>query len=245
MNLLQIRTKFVQLSGRYDLVVDAAGDDYSDNGADFFINSGLRLIDRLCQTQKGYSRHFKSITAGDWYIVDVEHFRSVLEVWASDSDERWPLEKLTLTEFREKYYEPMSSVSQGTPNYFCIPVLGTKDEETSAIIVDNFAGTVTSAGSVAHFKYKGILIGPPADASYTIEILGLADTLELSADSDVNFWSELHEMAVLYAALYYLEVSYRNTEGAKDWMSALEQELRTVEYDHVEEQAYYWDQMKG
>ena len=44
MNLLQIRTKFVQLSGRYDLVVDAAGGDYSDNGADFFINAGFGIF---------------------------------------------------------------------------------------------------------------------------------------------------------------------------------------------------------
>jgi hypothetical protein len=41
MNLLQIRTKFRSVSGRYDLV----NDNFSDNGANFFIEEGRKWLD--------------------------------------------------------------------------------------------------------------------------------------------------------------------------------------------------------
>ena len=41
MNLLEIRTKFRSISGRYDLV----NSDYSDNGANFFIEEGRKWLD--------------------------------------------------------------------------------------------------------------------------------------------------------------------------------------------------------
>ncbi len=47
MNLSEIRTLFVSKSGRRDLV-----DEYGfDNGANYYINSGLRMLDRMvCDT---------------------------------------------------------------------------------------------------------------------------------------------------------------------------------------------------
>jgi len=41
MNLLEIRKQFRTTSGRYDLV----NDDYSDNGANHFINEGVKWLD--------------------------------------------------------------------------------------------------------------------------------------------------------------------------------------------------------
>ncbi|MCK5603341.1 hypothetical protein KAR91_15765 [Candidatus Pacearchaeota archaeon] len=50
MTLKEIRAKFVALSGRLDLM-----DSYGyDNGADFFINGGIRLLNRLT------SDHFRA-----------------------------------------------------------------------------------------------------------------------------------------------------------------------------------------
>ena len=43
MNLLEVRTKFIQLSGHYEL---ASTDGlYTDNGADFYINAGQDFLD--------------------------------------------------------------------------------------------------------------------------------------------------------------------------------------------------------
>jgi hypothetical protein len=45
MNLKDFRTQFIKLSGRYDLVLDAV--DYVDNGANFYINGAVKMLDRL------------------------------------------------------------------------------------------------------------------------------------------------------------------------------------------------------
>jgi hypothetical protein len=45
MNLRNFREQFIKLSGRYDLVLDAV--DYVDNGANFYINGAVKMLDRL------------------------------------------------------------------------------------------------------------------------------------------------------------------------------------------------------
>ena len=49
MNLGEIRAAFVKRSGRFDLVVAGAtpSEEGADSGADFYINSGQRFLDRL------------------------------------------------------------------------------------------------------------------------------------------------------------------------------------------------------
>ena len=70
-------------------------------------------------------------------------------------------------------------------------------------------------------------------------------TAELDDDTDENYWSIEHPMLLLYAALYEMEVSYRNTEGAKDWDLALSRELADLDKDTVEEEVHDADFMEG
>ena len=53
MNLKEIREQFVKRSGRYDLVSSTT--NWTDNGADFFIRNGQKLLDRLEHTQGSIS----------------------------------------------------------------------------------------------------------------------------------------------------------------------------------------------
>jgi hypothetical protein len=244
MNLKDIRTKLVQISGRYDLVVDSTG--WVDNGANFYINAGLKLIDRLVDTYKSYSRYYATIASGDYYVV-IPNCRSVLKIWVSDDEERWELEKVDPTAFREYFYQPMSLEDSGEPTTFSIGYLRTQPEETTQITIDMF-GTVEEAvtsGSPVHYTYNCVLFGPPADGDYTLEVQGLFWTPAMSSDTDVNFWTEVMPMAVLYAALYNIEVSYRNREGAADWLSALNLELSSLEKDQIEERVSHISEMRG
>ena len=64
MNLLQMRTKSRELSGRFDLV----NSDFSDNGMDFFINEGRKFLDRLDETQKSWASCFRILTVGQFSV---------------------------------------------------------------------------------------------------------------------------------------------------------------------------------
>jgi hypothetical protein len=57
-------------------------------------------------------------------------------------------------------------------------------------------------------------------------------------------WTEMHEMILVWAGLYMLEVSYRNTNGAKDWLAAIQREIISLDMDGVEEEIVGVDQIE-
>ena len=98
MNLLQIRTKFRELSGRFDLV----NSDFSDNGADFFINEGRKFLDRLIKTQKSYASCFRFIEVGK-FSAQFPYCRAIKEVWVMSTSARWQLKKVSLQNLISDY----------------------------------------------------------------------------------------------------------------------------------------------
>lgn len=243
MNLLALRTKLVQLTGRYDLVVDTT--DWADNGADFFINSGQNYLDRLETVKKSWARSFPGIVSGDWYAI-FQNCRAIKEVWCSDSDyERWKLEKIDFDVLRVAYNELPANLDGGNPLYYCPLQCLRKDSETSGqMTIDYFYDTETTE-SYDHFTYNSIMFMPPADETFRLEIVGLFYNPELSSNTDTNYWSDVHPLVLVMAAARSMEISYRNTQGAKDWERSIAMELVGVGMDLVEEEIGERDQMEG
>jgi len=61
MNFGEIRTKFIDLSGRFDLAGSMESAPYSDGGADFFIASGQRYLDNSQLHPKSLLRYQKEL----------------------------------------------------------------------------------------------------------------------------------------------------------------------------------------
>ncbi len=91
MSLLSIRTQYVKISGRYDLVVDTSA--YADNGADFFIQSGQRYIQALLLNTQSEARILRYL-APDTNRISFSDCQSVSNVWIR---ERALIESGTLT----------------------------------------------------------------------------------------------------------------------------------------------------
>ena len=109
MNLLDIRTKFIELSGRGDLVVDET--DYADSGANFFINAGNRWLDRLENVSKSPGKTYKRIEDGDWYTT-FNDCRAVKKVYVADDEERVEVVKKELGWLLLKYPEAIDDIEQ-------------------------------------------------------------------------------------------------------------------------------------
>jgi hypothetical protein len=60
-----------------------------------------------------------------------------------------------------------------------------------------------------------------------------------------NWWSRDYPELLVRATLYQLELDYRNTEGAKDWLTSIDTDLRQIDYNIVEEQYEGINQMEG
>lgn len=242
MDLVTIREQLVRTTGRYDLVVDTT--DWADNGADFYINSGIKYLDRLETTKKSYARSFPQITSGDWYTI-IQNCRAIKEVWCSDVDGvRWKLEKKDFGILRTAYNELPTQLDGGSPLYYSPVQTLRKDTETaSQMTIDYFYNTETTE-AVDHFTYNALVFMPPADATYRLEVVGLFETPELSDDEDENYWSVTHPIILVMAAARAIEVMYRNTQGVNDWTAAIKAELFGVALDMIEEEIAEVDQIE-
>ena len=240
MNLLQLRTKFRSLSGRFDLV----NSDFSDNGADFFINEGRKYLDRLDETQKSWASCFRFVEIGH-FSVSFPYCRAIKEVWAATISARWQLEKKSLQDLTAGYLTGLpSSRNTGSPLYYAPCIVRYIPENAEAGDIEAFAGfTDVEAGN--YHEYNSVLLSVPADEQIMLDIRGLFYSMELIEDTDKNYWSEVHPMLLYMSAMRQIEVSNRNSQGVKDWTSSIRDEVSQLGMDLVEELIAEVDQMEG
>lgn len=230
MNLLQTRTKFRELSGRFDLV----NEDFSDNGADFFINEGRKFLDRMDETQKSWASAFEFIELGG-FAVHFQHCRAIKEVWMSTTVARWQLEKINLQELISGYLTGMpSSRDVGSPLYFSPTITRISPHDTTVADFEGFIGFIDISAGNTH-GYNTILINVPTEEKVMVEIKGLFYSPELVNDTDENYWSSQHPLLLYMAAMHHIEITNRNTQGVNDWTSQIMVMMKQLGMDLVEE----------
>jgi len=240
MNLLQLRTKFRQLSGRFDLV----NADFSDNGADFFLNEGRKFLDRLDETQKSWASAFRFVNIGG-FNAQFQQCRAIKEVWAASTSVRWQLEKMSLQDLVAEYLTGLpSSRAVGCPLYYCPAITRYIPENAPADSFESFIGWVDIPAGSAH-EYNSILLNIPAEEKIVLEIKGLFYSFELTLETDTNYWSVVHPQLLIMSALRQTEIINRNTQGVNDWTSAIGIEMKQLGMDMVEELIAEVTQIEG
>lgn len=237
MNLGEVRAQFVKVSGRYDLI----NEDDTDNGANFFINSGQRFLDRKVDHKKVRGSYFASLAADGYYLA-LPYIRVIEEVWVNDTSERWGLTRHSLSDMKDNYPDLISGTDSGDSMYWC-PVVYRGIQVTDMNSLGTFANFV--AAESGGEDTSGILIMPPTDVALVVEVIGKFWSPTLSSDSDESYWTARHFDILLWASLRQLEVSYRNREGAADWDAALSDALFDLDKDEVSEQVHNTDQLEG
>jgi hypothetical protein len=241
MNLLQVRTKFVQLSGRYDLVVDAVA--YVDNGANFYINEGQKLLDKLCKLPETKANIYMPLAIGEYGIEFQHSCRAIKKVFVNTTEARTELTKVTLNELKNYYSGTVASIDNGAPTVYAIAnlrALETTDRDSLGVFLN-----LTHAEDDTKYDYRGIIVAPPVDEAYVVEISGLFNQFKLTDDTDENYWSLEDPALLLKAAMYHLESLSRGTENAKNWISAIRAEAKEHDMDSVEELISDIDAMEG
>jgi hypothetical protein len=241
MSLLDVRRQFVEISGRYDLVDDPV--NWSDKGADFYIQSGQKYLERLVTVPENTATIFLPLAAGEYSLTFQYSIRSIQEVFVNDSEQRIRLDKVSLRDLKETYYKTVSDTTTGGPTHYALAnlrALETTAKDSLGTFINN-----THDESDTKYDYRGIIIVPPADGSYVVEVTGLFQQTKLTADADENYWTTSAPELLLKAALYQLEVFSRGTGNARNYLSALQAELAALEMDWIEEDIAEIDNMKG
>lgn len=239
MDLVSARTKFVELSGRYDL----ANADWTDNGADYYLKAGMKFLDRRAEFDKDVGKLFAQMAVGE-YFKAYDSYRTQELVWFATAAGRYQLEYLSPGEMQVKYgTKPYADVTNGTPKYFTFAILRTLPDGTALDIIGNYGSEHLVDGT--HLSQAGILIMAPTDTAGMLEIWGKFETPFPSAEDGTNYWLDHFDYLAVNAALYQLEVSYRNTQGQKDWLAAIDLELEGLGKDVVEDDANRAPEMEG
>jgi hypothetical protein len=240
MNLLQLRTKFRELSGRFDLV----NPDFSDNGADFFIYEGQKFLDRMDETQKSWASCFRFVEIGG-FAVQFPYCRAIKEVWAASSTARWQLEKKNLQDLIVGYLDGLPSERDvGSPLYFSPGITRYIPENATADSFEAFIGFVDIPAGGAH-EYNTVLIDVPAEEKIALEIKGLFYTMQLVNNTDENHWSVNHPLLLIEAAILQTEIVNRNTQGVNDALNAIKLVTTQLGMDLVEELIAEVNSMEG
>lgn len=240
MNLLEIRTEATKKSGRYDLINPS---DYTDNGMDFHINAGQKYLDKLVSVPENFAQIYQSLAANAYSINFQYHCRAIHSVFINDDTNRWELTRISLEALKSTYDQLASATSTGKPCYYALAnlrSLETTAREELGIFINS---TFDEYDLVS--DYRGIILVPPADESYVVEIAGKFSQLTLTEDTDENYWSIEYPHLLIMSALRSIEVFNRNTEGVKDWSASIFSETKELDFDLVEEESYGTDQMEG
>lgn len=233
MDLHDIRTKFVVLSGRYDLATNDGGEDYdTDNGADFFINAGMRFLDKRYQTHKTVASYFKEVASGTYYLTFANCF-AIHEVWCNDDEARWKLSRYSYKEIKEAYNGLVSATDEGEPLYYC-PIWLRAADATDFESLGAFFNYVKSDDDGT---YNGILFAPATNDSYNIEVVGRFYHDELSNNADENYWTLVAPDTLIKAALYQHEVFNRNQSNSDYWLKAMEIDGVELEKNLVDQES--------
>lgn len=219
MNLREIRDEFIRRSGRYDLITD----DGQDNGANFFIQSGSRFLDRrssLNNTRKGLA----VLSCRPDGLLHVQDCWLVHNVECMLQDRWTPLMKAHSDRCFRTVFTPV-----GRPSFYV--------EKTSRYVPDiqEFPACATnvpaSAFDFQHMACHHIMleIFPHPSSDCTIRVEGCFYSDHLGFDEDRNIWSDRFPDTLIKAALYQLEIFYRNTEGAQDWLNSIQLDLTDAE----------------
>jgi len=230
--LIEIRTAFVNKSGRTDLVLNTTS--YQDNGANFYIQAGQRLLDTMIPNPKSIGRYIKDIAAGDYKLM-MSYLRSVESVWIkSSSSPREELEMKPQSWLLEEYGDSITNSSQGIPRYWS-PLTSVLSPEQKDLTALTYSTQFTRDyedivfGSTRYQK-EGITFRPVSDGAYTLTVFAHFFSL-LSADADVSWHSETYPELLIMAANLCLEAFYRNSTGVQDWLQAMQLFLKGIDHD--------------
>ena len=254
MTLLAVRQHLVELSGRYDLVVDSL--NWANAGADFFIQAGQRWLDRSGIIPKSDAKYYKVLAEGAWYDL-IPNCRNIKEVWISNSDgNKWKLTKRELGDMlyfsandeslRNPSLIPIDvdgnnilkdpgQLTKGSPINYTPVVVRTSPEVVGTVTIDRFGPATYNDTTQDHYNLDGIVFLPPAKSGHVLEVIGQFYQPKLTVDGDKNFWSEQEEFILVLAACRAIEVTMRNQQGVADWESAIRNETMGLEFDLIEE----------
>ena len=214
---------FKDWSGRADL---------SDEVITHYLNAGQRFLDDMAEFPQTASRYIMAGTIGSFYTALTAQAKSINRIELVDGGEHHRVVELSLKELQLLSPQLPSSNTAGLPTFFAMAAIRKVSGAVPAEQVGKLAVIETGTTS----DKLGLVFNCPFDKAYTVDIYGnfYSPTIVEGADPD-TFWAIQYPMTLVHSALYKLEITTRNTEGAKDWLFAIQATSRGIAYNVAEQ----------
>lgn len=240
MTLAEIRKQFVKATNRYDLVTNGNLTTNVDNGANFFINQGIRFLDLQVDGPGARKRAFGSLSEGD-YTLELEDLKAVERVWIHTSSDVYDISErnLLFEDFRRVYNEPFSSWDSGRPKRWTqnvVHLAPMHSGETSGDFATDGFSNYDDIEFSPTFNETGLLFYPKADTDYGVELLAKFFSSSLSVDTDKNWWTVQDPWLVIEAACYIHETSFANLSRAQSYLQNIQLHLTKIIHMEVEQE---------
>jgi hypothetical protein len=242
MNLLEIRTRAAEVSGRYDLVDPTT---YANTGMDSYIRAGQIYLDTNYFGTRANGVHVETIDANT-AILKIPYIRSVRTVYIMDEESKLELTKKSLDWLKEKYPATANVRTSGTPLYYA------RTPSRFSIASDQLACNslqlkVFDAELMMdpEYKYSYFKLFPPPDTEATIEVHGNFYTTPMTSDLHTCFWAQEFSELMIWATLRSVEVTHRNTQGVNDWDRVILNQLQEIDFDDLTEEIEGLNQIEG
>lgn len=208
--LAGVRRMLVLESGRYDLVRDAANNDFTDLGlANYYINNAQRWLDRRLPYHKTSARLYKTLAAGA-SMITFTMARSVTDVWRINDDGSF------------------TRIPWATLHVGLAPDQKDDTQEDHPDVETVVFGN--------HWATQAIYVEPDTESSRNLIIWANWYCPKLVNDTDVSFWTVQHPELLVRAACMQIEIGMRNSQGVNDFSGPLLDDVRHVSMDLAEEE---------
>lgn len=237
MVISELRTRFRNESG-FSYFLDTKVDEV--------LNNGIKYLDSITFSPVKDQRIFIPLKSEDNCISFPMKCRVIKEVWACDDSRRERVNRdpdldglRNATNWLFKYWwwwryygSTFSVVANGRPHWYRSFVTEPFDKSIAAqSYLSKFADVTWSDG-----VSRGIAFAPRADKDYIIEVFGKFDSIPLSDTTVTNWWSENYPLLVVQAAMYVLDMSYRNSSGGMELKGVIVDAVSGINNDAIEEE---------
>jgi len=235
MDITDLRADFTRISGRADL---------NEAAVDRYVNRGQQFLDQRVDNKRSVARYFRDMPPGSTGLTFSSDCRAIHVVYVMDLESRTEVEKVVDHHALKAAYPNLpSGIDAGRPQFYSVAYIRQSPDDAPLGGLPFFGG-YRDVVPDSH-DWNGIVWLAPTDITYVFEVWGRWNSEALTTLKPSSWWSTNAYSTLLHAALYQLEVDYRNTEGSKDWLNTITLDLADISFDDAEEDAATLTRMEG
>src|SRR4030067_1693792 len=237
MTITELRTEFRIRTGDLNIL---------DVDIDKYVNRGIKFLDMLTEYTHAPAKYHAILAANTHHISFDAACRAIREVWLIEANTgRVQVNKIQPNDMK-LLYPTAPNDTGGIPSFYSIDIMRAFPDTFDPAAIGNAAYVKYLDTQISNWLYRGIEFNCPTDKEYMVEVIGLFNhpaLTDIVPAITTNWWTEQQPEATMLAAMYHMELTYRNSEGASDYLTGINSIITGIDRDKADEESAESTQM--